>query len=147
MKTASQWKLTFDPSGSALVICDFGDWIEGELRFPLERGVEVEPLIDAEAPFLRLSGNAVVRTQIDVYEDKTSDASARAAVLDSLISVESLGKKPLRIQIYGRTDQYWQFAEAVISSHNPGRHMESLAARLVKSYSIIATGLSKTTIP
>lgn len=140
-KVTSNWKITFDPAGSARVLLDFGDKIEGEPVWSLKKGVQTTPLDDAVAPFLRAAGNAVVTFTIKVFTDEALDATARQRIMESLISISALVKKPLRIQVDTITDRYWQFANCCISDHTPSREIESAKARLYKTYSITATGL------
>ncbi len=145
MKLASNWKITFDPAGAATVLLAFGDDIEGEPRFPLGRGLEIVTLPGAAAPFLRPTGNSSVRLQINVYTSKTTDALARAAVLDSLIAIDATTRKPTKIEVAGLSTSYWIFAESYIQEHTPARELDAPEAGLVKSYTIVATGLSKVT--
>lgn len=143
----SNWKLTFDPAGTPLVLLAYGDAIEGELRFPLKRGLEVVPLADAPAPFLRATGNSVVTIEFDVFPYLATDALARAAVMQSLITADALAKKPLKVEVSGVTDKYWLFSTSYLSDHNPGRRLQSARARLVKSYTLTCTGLSEVAVP
>jgi len=139
----SNWKLTFDPAGTPLVLLDYGAKIAGELRFPLRRGLEVVDLVGASEPFLRATGNSVVSLQFEVFKDETLDKTARQSVMESLIAVNMRTRKPLKIQVYGITDRYWQFANAYVNEHNPGRYLEAPTARLVKGYTITCTGLAQ----
>jgi hypothetical protein len=149
MKTSSLWKLTFDPTGTPLVLLDYGDWMEGELVFPLQRGVEIVPLIDAVAPFIRSTGNAVVTINVRkirsvaAYDAIAADNAAREAVLDDLIAVAAATKKILQIQLYNFTDHYWRFANCVISGMETGRLIESPLARVHQSFTLTCTGLAK----
>jgi putative heme-binding domain-containing protein len=76
------------------VLVDFGDYLEGELRFPLVRGVAVEPLVDSETPFLRLGRNGVTTIQVQRYYTVAAygawgaDIAAREAMLDSVIALD-----------------------------------------------------------
>ncbi|MEI6178550.1 MAG: hypothetical protein WCS43_16790 [Verrucomicrobiota bacterium] len=150
MKIKSFWKLTFDPAGTPLVVLGFGDYVEGTLRFPMQRGMEVVTLTNSAAPYLRMTGNTQIVIALNIYTaaptvSGVTDANIAAAItaLDSLIAIDATGKKPLNIQLQGYTSYYWQFANAAISNHDPGAYLESLRAPLVKSYSITCTGLSK----
>lgn len=140
----SLWKFTFDPSGTPLVLLDYGDALEGEVHFPLKRGVEVVPLVYGAAPFLRQSGNSSVTISFQVYPANATDAAARAAIMAALLSVDATGNKPLKIEAYGSAT-YWQFANCVIPEFNPYRVVESLKPRMGKSYQLICTGLSAIT--
>lgn len=138
---SSCWKLTYDPSGSATVLVDYGDRIDTELDFGLEKSVEVVSLVDAAAPFIRVGKNAVVNFSVTRFIDATDDKTARAAVLDALITAQTASKKPLKIEVYGYTDRSWAFASATIKSAKPRRHLESASARRAQTWDIVATGL------
>ena len=148
MKIKSRWKLTFDPAGTALVLLAFDDLIAGELEWELGRQAEVVPLIGAAAPFLRPMGNNTYQLEVTVYKTGASDLIARTAIMDSLKSIDDLGKKPLRIQVATEdgivTDRYWQFAQALVRSHKPVREVASSKARYALKYSITATQLTRT---
>ena len=141
---SSCYKLTYDPAGAATVILAFGDRIDAEPEFGLEKSVEVIGLVDAAAPFIRIGKNAVVNFSITRALDAATDTEARAAVLDSLIAAAAATKKPLKIEVNGYTDRYWQFANATVKTHKPRRYLESYVARWVQTYDIVATGLAYT---
>lgn len=146
-KVSSNWKFTFDPAGvSPVVLLAYGDLTEGEVRFPYRRSLEVIDITEGAAPFLRLNGNAAVTIEFERYTIETDDKTARQAIMDSLLAIDALGKKPLRVEISGITDRYWQFANAVIHIHEPSRWLESARARVCKRYTITATGLAEVVI-
>jgi len=140
---SSNWKFTFDPAGAALVWLDYGQLIADEPRWSLAKGLEQVPLPGGSAPFLRPSGNSVFQVAFETYQDETLDRIARVRVLESLMDVADLGRKPLRVQIADQTDRYYQFASAYVTQHDPGRFMESAKARMFKGWTIVATGLSQ----
>lgn len=144
MNTLSRCKITFDPDATARVLVDHGDEIPQENKPVLRKGVEVVAIVDALAPFLRSSGNHVYSFRIDVFQDETTDALAWQRVFESLIAVQGLDRKPLRVEVLGITDRYWQFASSMITDHAPERVTDhGVAARYVRSYSVTATGLSQ----
>lgn len=140
-KVRSSWKFTFDPSGTARVLVAFNDLIDSELVWSLRRNLMVTQLDEASAPFLRAGGNAVVSFNLKVYTDESLDATARRELLESLIAVAPLVKKPLKVEVAGISPTYWQFANSFITEHTPVREMDSSRARLCRAYSITATGL------
>lgn len=145
---SSNWKLTYDPAGTPLVLVAFDQLIEAELDLALEKTVEVVQLVDAAAPFIRVGKNAVASFSVRVIsEAPATDAAARAAVLDSLVAAQTATRKPLRIEVAGNTADYWQFANATVKRHAPRRLLESTAPATVTQWDIVATGLSKTTTP
>ena len=107
----------------------------------MKRGLEVVEITDGDAPFLRPTRNIATTLDISVEEVASTDSDARIALLGSLLAVESLGKKPLRIEVSGVTDRYWEFANAYIESVTPERLVESAKARFIKVYQITATSL------
>lgn len=146
--TASAWKLTYDPAGAATVLLNYGDMLESdELEPQLDKSVEVVELIDAPAPFLRIRKNAVITFSIRVLVTAGSDAAARAAMLDSLVAAQTATKKPLKVEVEGITDAYWQFASATVKTHRPRRAANWPEAGNWKQWDLICTGFTKTTVP
>lgn len=145
MRIASNWKITFDPAGTPLVLLAVGDEIDSELRCPIKRGLDTVALVDSPMPFLRPTGNSQFAIKLNIYTYTSLDTSARAAMFDSLIAIDTLGRKPLRIEISGITTYFYQFANAYVTDHDPGRDPDGVPAGVVKSYAIVATGLSKIT--
>ena len=139
----SLWKLTHDPSGTPRVLLAYTDFTDGELAWTLENGLDVVPLVDSARPFLRLTRNSVVTLSVSIYRDEALDTDARKRVMESLIAIPLLSKKPLRVEISGVADRYWQFSEAVISSHSPSRYMDPVSPNWLAGYSITATGLTQ----
>ena len=85
MKLSSNWRIVHDPSGSPLVLLGRGQWMEGELQFPLRRGLDIVPLVEAAAPMLRPTGNAAVELRLTTYQDYATDTAARVGL--SLIHI------------------------------------------------------------
>ena len=138
----SCYKLTYDPSGAPVVLLAVGDRIEAEPEFGLEKNVEIVSLVDAAAPFIRIGKNAVVNFSITRALDSATDKEARSAILDSLVASSAATKKPLKIEVSGYSDRYWQFSAATIRSHRPRRYLESPSARWIQTFEIVATGLA-----
>ena len=142
MKIYSRWRLTFDPGGIALVILQFGDYLEAELEPALSREAEVVPLIGSIAPFLRPMGNNSYQLEYLVYRSSNSDVAARTNMMDSLCAIDDLGKKPLRLQLANDagllTDRYWQWSEAIVRSHAVKREVEAAKPRYLFKFNITA---------
>ena len=90
MPILSNWKLTFDPAGTPRVLLDFGQKMVQELRWPVRRGLEVVDIAEAAAPFLRVTGNAVVALSFEVFADEATDALSRRALRASHNGVKLL---------------------------------------------------------
>ena len=141
----SNWKFTYDPTGTPLVLLDYGTLLADEIVWSIQRGMEVVDLVDAAYPFLRAKGNSLVTINFKVSKEETTDQLARIAMLDSLVAVNLLTKKPLKVQVYGvSAGTYWTFADAYISAHETTPDRDSTASSLIKKYTITATGLSRT---
>jgi len=147
---ASNWKLTYDPAGTPVVLVDYGSFLAEELPFTLDKSVEVIGLIDAAAPFIRVGKNAVVTFTLEVILENTgadADADARKAVMRSLLAAQTATKKPLKIEAQGVTDCYWLFANSTVKKHSPRRHLSGPAGCLAATHEITATGLTEVAVP
>jgi hypothetical protein len=142
MRISSNWKLTYDPAGTPLVLLTYGDLIQGEPRFPLAKALEVIPLAETD-PLLRDGKSKVHTIQFEVYASAASDKLARQAIMESLVTAGALTRKPLKLEISGITDRYWLYSAAFVEQHNPGMFVEPSVARLVKGWTIKATGLAQ----
>ena len=141
--TTSSWKLTYDPSGTPVVLVGYGDMLESdELDPALEKTVEVVPLVDAAAPFLRVGKNAVTSFSLRVLSYGATDLAARSAMLDALITAQTATRKPLKIEVEGVTTAYWQWAHATVRGHRPRRLLDDTAPAVVTQWDIVATGLT-----
>lgn len=143
MTLTSNWKLTFDPAGTPLVLLAIGDEMAAEIRWPLKKGMELIDLVDSSNPFLRAKGNNAFSIQLEIYADESDDATARRKIMESLIAVAALVKKPLKIEAAGVTDRYWQAAAAVITDHEPSIVIDFPGARATKIFSITFTTLTQ----
>ncbi len=140
---SSNWKLTFDPSGTPLVILAYGQMIDAELAWTLQATCEeVEP-VDSEDLFLRDGRIRRYALAVKTYTTESLDLTARVNAMQSLIAVSALTRKPLRLEIQGHTPgKYWQWSSSFIKAHAPLRVLESNKARWSRQWDIVATGLS-----
>jgi hypothetical protein len=146
--TSSHWRLTYDPAGAATVLVAFDAMLESdELDPQVDKKVEAVDLVDAPAPFLRIGRNAVSSFSFRVISELSTDADARAAILDGIIAAQTATKKPLKIEVYGITSAYWQFTNATIKTYKPRRLLAHPTPAVVTQFDIVATGLTKTIIP
>lgn len=140
----SQWKLTFDPSGSPKVLVDFNQKLAGDLKFPQRNGLDVVPSPDSGWPLLLATGNSSVIIAVEVFADESTDKAARAALLNSLIATAGYGVKPLKIEVAGYSDRYWTFASCGIAEYDAQRALSAPTARNLKGYKLTCAGLSYT---
>lgn len=144
MAEYSQWKLTFDPSGSPKVLLNYNQKLASDLKFPQRNGLDVVPSPDSAWPLLLATGNSSVIIAVELYADEATDKEARAAILDSLIATAAYGVKPLKIQVQGYTDRFWTFASCGIAEYDTSRVVTAPTARNVKGYKLTCAGLSYT---
>lgn len=138
----SNWKLRFDVGGGDRTLLDFGDWIGYHPKFPMSKGLETVSIPGAP-PFLRPTGSLFYTMKFDLFTTKDTNALAQEEIMDSLIAIGPLGRKELRLYIEGRSGAYWKWTNAFITEHEPSIDTHPTLARLVKSYQITATELSK----
>lgn len=143
--TKSLWTLTLDPSGTPLVILTAGDALDDELRFGVQKGLEVVDLENSDAPFLRPRKNAVYQIGFERRIIAASDIAARAALLDWQITLGTYAKKALKCQYTGEND-YWTFANAFITRAATWRKIEDPNPAYILSVEITAAGLTKTVV-
>ena len=139
----SKWKLTLDPAGSPTVLVDVGDKLEDELSLGLTRLVSVTPLVRAAAPVLRNQKNAQTQISFAIYQDAATDAASRQDMLVGMLTAVSAEPKPLKIEVSGITDRYWQFANAIVTGITPLRYISGKVPRRLTRYDITAVSLSQ----
>ena len=146
----SNWKLTHDPTGTPVVILDYGDWLADELEIDLRRLAEVIELAESVEPHLRDRGNvsgSLRFTLVAEEEGDTADADARAASLDALLDAMARGKAPLRLDALGKEDAYYLFSQAICISSAPAMLRHPALARWQQRVEITVAGMSKIPIP
>lgn len=152
MNLTSEWQITYDPTGTPLVIVAYGQAISEELHYQLRLGFSAEPIIDAD-PFLWGDGSAVYNFNVTVFGTSALDIDAREALMDSMLGIVGRSRKPLYIRVRGlaaargKSDIYWKFLNARISTFSPYREIDYPDPAAATTYSITATGLSKIIVP
>lgn len=98
MKIASPWKLTWDPAGTPLVLVDFGQRIEDELRFPARQKVITREVIEGDDSDFLPRDLWAQTLELTVYKVHASDTAARAWCLTHTAAVAAVGRKDLQIE-------------------------------------------------
>ena len=103
MQTLSNWKLTFDPAGTPLVILAFGQIMDGEFALPWRQQVQESGRIRAATAKRWARGNASSSISLANYKDHASDAAARLWCLQTNIALATYSGKTakLRLEIEG----------------------------------------------
>jgi hypothetical protein len=137
-------KLTFDPSGSALVLLDYGSAMpDGPLHFPQRNPASVENTPDSAYPLILDGLNSAFTIKFSVAADgAASPAESMRLVLDSLIAIGARGVKPLKIEVQGISGHHWLVAQCKITDHEPWNEPVKSTARTMKQYTLTCAGIS-----
>jgi hypothetical protein len=141
--TTSSWKLTYDYTGTPVVLLNYGEKLEDELRIDGQRVVAVVPLVRSASPALRNQGNAALRLSYARLLDSATDAAARQAMMTALITALAADPKPLKIEAAGVTDRYWACAAAIVTAVAPRKYLGSPKPRRVDAVEITAVTLTE----
>jgi hypothetical protein len=147
MMKSSEWKLTYDPAGTPVVLLAVNDLLTGEIRFSAQREYGVTPLVRGAAPFLFEGLNVAINLSFTkVVQSANSHAAGREELMVSLVAFSSRIKKPLRIEASGVTNKYWQAAQCIVTAHEPELHPEGTGQWLAP-FSLVLSGLSQVAVP
>jgi hypothetical protein len=124
---------------------DIGDAMEEELRFSIRKGLEIVELENSDSPFLRPRKNVAYQFDFSRRIIAASDAAARAALLDWLITLAPLGKKPLKVEFTGDND-YWTFANSFVTAGDTLRKINDKNPAYLITFTVTATGFTKTVV-
>lgn len=89
MPVISNWKLTFDPGGTPLVILDFGQAFEGEFSFPWRQISQQSNRVRAGRGKRYARGNSSGGIQFTALKDHADDAAARLWCLEANIECDN----------------------------------------------------------
>jgi len=115
MRILSNWRLTFDPAGTPLVLVDIGQLMDGEIIIPWRQQAETRGRIRAAAAMRVARGNAESGITLTTYTDHASDAAARLFCLQRNIAMAGYSGRTatLRLEIAGSALVY-QMAAATL---------------------------------
>ena len=129
MAIRSNWKLTFDPAGSApLVIVDFGGIHGAEFAFPWRQVVNQHRLVNATNARRHARGNVATALSLETWEDHASDAAARLWCVDMQMTLDDFAgvTSTLRLEIEGSAAIY-TLAQATIDEVEIRRRIQGVA--------------------
>jgi len=103
MQTLSNWKLTFDPAGTPLVVLAFGQMPDGEFALPWRQQSQESARIRATLATRWARGNVTSGVSFAAFSDHANDAAARLWCLQSSILLNSYAGRTakLRLEIQG----------------------------------------------
>jgi hypothetical protein len=147
MNILSNWKLTYDPAGTPLVLLDYGAELADEPDFSLRRGLEVVS-IPYGVPFLRPTKHDVYDVAIAIMHSSASDAEARRDMLNQLSDRYSLTSRvPMRLEARDMATVYHQWSAAFIHSASVKRLVtQGIPSGWLLRYSFTAVGFTKMTL-
>jgi len=116
MNVLSNWKLTYSPYATPVVLLDYLSELADEPEFALRRGLEVVS-IPYGAPFLRPTKNDVYEVAISISHASESDANARRDMLNYLVDFyDQTDRMPMWLEIAGLTTHYYRWSSVFIHS-------------------------------
>jgi hypothetical protein len=121
----SHWRVTWDPSGTPLVLLDWGDLTPNELEIPVEQEIQRESLIGAAWAAVVPRGNLSRQITVARLESYATSHELRYASFTTSIAAEALQglTKTIRVEILtgGTTGTQYSadkaFANCVFVSH------------------------------
>lgn len=140
MLVSSNWKITFNPSGTPLVVCTWGQRIADEPSWPWSQMVQEGPRIRGVTSRFFARGNSTGGLTLASLTDHANDAAARAHCLGMQITLDAvtLLAAPLKVEIFGGA--VYQAASAVIRSGETRMVIGAPKARTRTDWRIEATG-------
>ncbi len=147
MNIASNWKLTYDPTGTPAVLLNYGDELLEEPELALRRGLEVVP-IEGAVPLLRPTLADQYEASLGVIFKSSTDALARHDMLNAFTNrYDGTTVIPLRLEVTGLTTARFDWASAFIHSVSVRRHVDDStdgSAAWLLRISFTAVALTKT---
>lgn len=141
LPTASNWKLTFDPDGTPLVILAFGQVIEsGEFSIPWRQEAQAATRIRATMGARWARGNVTSGIRFTTQESHADDAAARLYCLQKNIALNAYAKvtAKLKLEIDGSATVF-ELQAATIDEAECRRDLRG-TARTLTSWTIGGTG-------
>lgn len=147
MNVLSNWKLTYDPSGTPAVLLDYNMELTDEPEMSLRRGLEVVT-IPYGTPFLRPTKSDIYEVGVSIMRSSSTDAFARRDMINQFVDRYDQTKRvPIRLEAANLTDRYYQWSAAFIHSASVKRVVtegEDGDATWLLKFGFTAVGLSKT---
>jgi hypothetical protein len=117
MQISSNWRLTYDPTGTPLVLLDFGQIMEGEFTIPWRQQAESRGKIRATTSTRYARGNVESGLALTTFKDHATDAAARLWLLQTSIALNGYSGRTalLRLEISG-SETVYQLADATLDA-------------------------------
>jgi hypothetical protein len=135
---SSNFKVTYDPSGTPLVLVNFANLIGEELEIPWAQ--DVQKSTRTRAPDGKNFGRGNVQNGLTfvVYKDHADDATARAWMFSHAVSLPKLETKTVKVEIQGGAQ--YLMSEAVIQSAPSRMVIHTTKARTMTTYTLVGAG-------
>lgn len=139
---SSPWKITYDPTGTPLVLVDFDDDLEGVIKFPWEQSVQESPRTKAKYRSSFGRGNAESGITFLHVRDHADFLTALAFCPNHVIAISALADaeaKDIHVELTNGTK--WKLSKCVFRSCIPEVATYDCTVTLT-SYVILANGWS-----
>lgn len=113
----SVWKIELITSGSTIVLLNYGDLIEAELKPRVEQRVTKDAPVGKAWGETSSEGGAMVSLAWSVQKDHASFAAARSFVMREAASLPRLVTGKLRISI--QDSEVWEIQDCTVSMSEP----------------------------
>lgn len=140
---SSNWKITYDPTGTPRILVNYGGRISDELEIPWSQSVQDSPRLRAASMNYFGRGNVANGLRFGVFNDHADDATARAWMLALVAGLPTLETKTLKIEINGGAK--YLMSQAVIRAVTPRMVINAPVARTLTQYEITGGGWAVTT--
>jgi len=114
----SNWKITYDPSGTPRVLVNYGDEILDEIQMAWNQVVDPAAYTGAAGMDYFGRGRVSMPMSFSVVKTHADDKAMRGWIADLLSGLSAFEKKPLKIEVQGGGGSY-QFDVAVLASVTP----------------------------
>lgn len=133
----SNWTITWDPTGTPLVLLDVGQDMGEELDFPWEQAIEERRVIEGATTEPLPRKWAKGSLTFTAYKEHADDLTARAYLLSHRTAIAALAglRKTLRITPAGGSAT--NISNAVIQSVQPRMSVDADVARTAVTYKIL----------
>ena len=128
----SAWKLTWDPTGTPLVLVDFDDRMIEEPTFPQTHEIQAQPFLRANFKTTWDRGNVHFETTFSKVSSFTTPQSLRNYALSQSVIIAALRHSTLKIEV--ENGDTYELRNASISASSP-----VLSSDIVKSGNLAFT--------
>jgi len=140
----SAWRITWDPSGTPLVLLDYGDLMLAEPTFPQQHAIQSQPFLRSDFISTWDRGNVSFEMEVSRISAFTTPAALRSYALSQSVTVAALRHATLKIEVEG--GDVYELRNSSISASAPNLSKELVLSGLL-AFSYRVTGGELVKIP